>query len=49
VTGEAPKTVLEKLLDMVEQVGNKVPHPAVLFFVLLGLAVQADCHGSRNR
>jgi aminobenzoyl-glutamate transport protein len=37
--GEAPKTVLQKLLDMVERVGNKVPHPAVLFFVLIALIV----------
>jgi len=28
-------TVLEKLLDAVERAGNKVPHPAVLFFVLI--------------
>jgi aminobenzoyl-glutamate transport protein len=27
------------LLDVVERVGNKVPHPAVLFFVLIGLVV----------
>jgi aminobenzoyl-glutamate transport protein len=36
---EAPKTVLQKLLDVVERVGNKVPHPAVLFFLLIGLVV----------
>jgi aminobenzoyl-glutamate transport protein len=36
-TSDAPKTFLQKLLDAVEQVGNKVPHPAVLFFVLIGL------------
>jgi aminobenzoyl-glutamate transport protein len=32
---EAPKTFLQKLLDGVERVGNKVPHPAVIFFILL--------------
>jgi hypothetical protein len=32
----APKTFLQKLLDGVETVGNKVPHPAVIFFILLG-------------
>jgi aminobenzoyl-glutamate transport protein len=35
----APKTFLQKLLDWVERVGNKVPHPAVLFFMLIGLVV----------
>jgi aminobenzoyl-glutamate transport protein len=38
-TSEAPKTVLQKLLDVVERVGNKVPHPAVLFFLLIGVLV----------
>src|SRR5262249_6703458 len=33
-TSEAPRTVLQKLLDLVERGGNKVPHPAVLFFLL---------------
>jgi aminobenzoyl-glutamate transport protein len=36
---KAPKTALEKLLDVIERVGNKVPHPAVLFFVLIALVV----------
>jgi aminobenzoyl-glutamate transport protein len=34
-----PKTFLEKLLDGVETVGNKVPHPAVIFFILAGLVI----------
>src|SRR6516165_8305299 len=38
-TSQAPKTVLQKLLDLVERVGNKVPHPAVLFFLLIGVVV----------
>jgi len=33
------KTLLEKLLDGVETVGNKVPHPAVIFFILAGLVI----------
>src|SRR5262245_44617991 len=37
--GKATKTVLQKLLDVVEKVGNKVPHPAVLFFLLMGVVV----------
>src|SRR5262249_50049807 len=35
----APKTSLQKLLDGVERVGNKVPHPAVIFFILSGLVI----------
>ncbi len=34
-----PKTLLQKLLDGVERVGNKVPHPAVIFFILAGLVI----------
>src|SRR5262245_26769449 len=33
------KTALEKLLDLVEQVGNKVPHPVVIFVLLTGLVI----------
>src|SRR5262249_13949256 len=33
------KTALQKLLDLVERVGNKVPHPAVLFFLLITLVI----------
>jgi aminobenzoyl-glutamate transport protein len=38
-TSEAPKTVLQKLLDVVERVGNKVPHPAVLFVLMMVVVV----------
>jgi aminobenzoyl-glutamate transport protein len=33
------RTVLQRLLDWVERVGNKVPHPAVLFFLLIVLVI----------
>src|SRR5215468_5606492 len=33
------KTFVQKLLDGVERVGNKVPHPAVIFFILSGLVI----------
>ena len=33
------KTFLQKLLDGVETVGNKVPHPAVIFFIMAGLVI----------
>lgn len=32
----APKGGMQKFLDIVERVGNKVPHPAVIFLLLLG-------------
>ncbi len=33
------KTFLEKTLDVVERVGNKVPHPAVIFVLLIGVVI----------
>jgi aminobenzoyl-glutamate transport protein len=36
---EAPKTFTQKMLDGVERVGNKVPHPAVIFVSLAGLVI----------
>ena len=33
------KTFLEKMLDVVERVGNKVPHPVVIFVLLIGLVI----------
>lgn len=30
------KTIFQKLLDLIERWGNKVPHPAVLFLILIG-------------
>src|SRR5215472_4348810 len=38
-TPAASKTFLQKLLDGVETVGNKVPHPEVIFFILSGLVI----------
>ena len=38
-TVATPKSFLQKLLDGVERVGNKVPHPAVIFFILSGLVI----------
>src|SRR5262245_18852114 len=36
---EAPKTSMQKLLDGVERAGNKVPHPAVIFVILIGVVI----------
>lgn len=37
--GEPAKTKMQRILDLVERVGNKVPHPAVIFLVLIALVV----------
>src|SRR5262245_60296534 len=36
---DAPKTGMQKILDVVEKVGNKVPHPVIIFLVLIGIVV----------
>jgi aminobenzoyl-glutamate transport protein len=33
------KTGLEKMLDVVERVGNKVPHPVIIFVMLIALVI----------
>jgi aminobenzoyl-glutamate transport protein len=38
-TSATPKTALQKLLDLVEAAGNKVPHPVVLFLLLMVVVV----------
>jgi len=41
MTGSVPerKTFLQKLLDGVEVVGNRVPHPAVIFLIMAGIVI----------
>jgi aminobenzoyl-glutamate transport protein len=36
---EAAKTTMEKILDVVEAVGNRVPHPVVIFLILIGIVI----------
>jgi aminobenzoyl-glutamate transport protein len=36
---QAPKTGMQKILDVVERVGNRVPHPVVIFLILIGIVV----------
>src|SRR5262245_46664740 len=36
---EAPKNAMQRILDVVERVGNKVPHPVVIFLTLLAIVV----------
>ncbi len=33
------KTFLQKLLDGVEIVGNKVPHPAIIFLIMSAIVI----------
>jgi aminobenzoyl-glutamate transport protein len=35
----SPKTAMQRFLDVVEKVGNKVPHPAVIFLALIALVM----------
>jgi aminobenzoyl-glutamate transport protein len=35
----APKTTMQRFLDGVERVGNMVPHPVVIFLILIGIVV----------
>jgi aminobenzoyl-glutamate transport protein len=37
--GAAPKGFTQKVLDIVEKVGNKVPHPVVIFLILIALVL----------
>jgi aminobenzoyl-glutamate transport protein len=36
---QASKTVMQKILDTVERVGNAVPHPVVIFLILIGIVL----------
>ncbi len=36
---ERPKATLDRMLDWVERVGNKVPHPAVIFLLLAAFVI----------
>jgi aminobenzoyl-glutamate transport protein len=36
---DAPKTVMQRILDIVEKVGNKVPHPVIIFMILIAIVV----------
>jgi aminobenzoyl-glutamate transport protein len=38
-TIDVPKSTMQRILDAVERIGNKVPHPAVIFLILLALVI----------
>ncbi|WP_210485370.1 AbgT family transporter [Microvirga antarctica] len=38
-TTAASKTTMQKILDGVEKVGNMVPHPVIIFLILIGIVI----------
>lgn len=38
-TATAPKTTMQRLLDTIEKVGNMVPHPVVIFLILIAVVI----------
>jgi aminobenzoyl-glutamate transport protein len=36
---EVPKTFMQKMLDVVERVGNIVPHPVIIFLTLIAIVI----------
>src|SRR4051794_12881360 len=38
-TVAAPKGAMQKILDTVERVGNRVPHPVMIFVYLIGIVI----------
>jgi aminobenzoyl-glutamate transport protein len=38
-TTSLPKPFMQRLLDVVEKVGNRVPHPVVIFLILIGAVI----------
>lgn len=38
-TRQTQPTAMQRFLDVIERVGNKVPHPAVIFLILIALIV----------
>jgi aminobenzoyl-glutamate transport protein len=39
IEGVASKTTMQRFLDGVEKVGNMVPHPVVIFLILIGIVI----------
>jgi aminobenzoyl-glutamate transport protein len=36
---DAPKTLMQRFLDVVERVGNMVPHPVIIFLILIAIVM----------
>ena len=39
MTGATPATRMQRILDVVERVGNRVPHPVIIFVILIGIVI----------
>ena len=35
----APKSVMQRVLDGIERAGNMVPHPVVIFLILIAIVI----------
>jgi p-aminobenzoyl-glutamate transporter AbgT len=40
INAAAPPTMMQRVLDVVERVGNQVPHPVIIFVILILFAGQ---------
>jgi len=38
-SSDAPKSFMQRVLDVVEAVGNRVPHPVIIFLILIALVL----------
>jgi aminobenzoyl-glutamate transport protein len=38
----APRGAMDRMLEVIERVGNRVPHPAVIFLVMIGVVILAS-------
>ena len=39
IKAAAPPTTMQRILDAVERVGNRVPHPVIIFVILIGIVI----------
>ena len=39
INAAAPPTSMQRILDVVERVGNRVPHPVIIFVILIGIVI----------
>ena len=39
ITDDNPRTRTQRLLDVIERVGNRVPHPSVIFLILIAVVI----------
>ena len=39
---DSPKGLMQKILDVVEKVGNMVPHPVLIFVIMIAIVVMVS-------